>query len=119
VLTLTVGPQTAEVLTGSAGLQLRAPFTWNGRTINPYVNLTAEDDLIGNGRLIQYGATSAPLIVNNWSVPSTSSRIYGRVAAGVVAPVWNNIALTANVSRTIGRQNGDDFFATGGLKISF
>lgn len=119
VLTLTVGPQTAEVLTGSAGIQLRAPFTWNGRMINPYVNLTAEDDLIGNGRLIQYSATSAPLIVNNWSVPSTNSRIYGRVAAGVVAPVWQNVALTANVSRTIGRQNGDDFFATGGLKISF
>ena len=119
VLTLTVGSQTAEVLTGSAGIQLRAPFSWNGRTINPYVNLTAEDDFIGNGRLIQYSATSAPLIVNNWSVPNTNSRIYGRAAAGVVAPVWDNVALTANVSRTIGRQNGDDFFATGGLKISF
>ncbi len=119
VLTLTVGQQTAEVLTGSAGIQLRAPFSWNGRTINPYVNLTAEDDFIGNGRLIQYSATSAPLIVNNWSVPNTNSRIYGRAAAGVVAPVSDNVALTANVSRTIGRQNGDDFFATGGLKISF
>jgi outer membrane lipase/esterase len=33
--------------------------------------------------------------------------------------VWNNVALTANVSRTIARQGGDDFFATGGLRISF
>jgi len=119
VLTLNVGPQTAEVLTGSVGFQVRAPFLVNGRTINPYLNLTAEDDFIGNGRLIQFGATSAPLIVNNWSVPNTSSQVYGRVAAGVVAPVWNNVAITANASRTIARQGGDDFFATGGLKISF
>jgi outer membrane lipase/esterase len=119
VLTMTVGPQTAEVLTGSVGFQLRTPFMMYGRTINPYLNLTAEDDFIGNGRLIQFSATSAPLIVNNWSVPNGSSHIYGRVAAGVVAPVWNNVALTANVSRTIARQGGDDFFATGGLKISF
>jgi outer membrane lipase/esterase len=119
VLTLNVGPQTAEVLTGSVGFQVRAPFVVNGGTINPYLNLTAEDDFIGNGRLIQFGATSAPLIVNNWSVPNGSSQVYGRVAAGVVAPVWNNVAITANASRTIARQGGDDFFATGGVKISF
>ena len=120
VLTLTVGPQTAEALVASAGVQLRAPFMVNGRTISPYLNLTAEDDLIGNGRIIQFGATSAPLIINNWSIPNGSSqRVYGRVAAGVVAPVTNNVALTANVARTLGHQGGDDFYGTGGLRISF
>jgi outer membrane lipase/esterase len=119
VLTLAVGPQTAEVLTGSVGAQFRMPFLVNGRVVSPYLNLTAEDDFIGNGRLIQFNATSAPLIVNNWSVPNGSSRVYGRVAAGVVAPISNNVALTANVSRTIARQGGDDFFGTGGFKISF
>jgi outer membrane lipase/esterase len=37
----------------------------------------------------------------------------------VVAPVTNNVALTANVARTVGHQGGDDFYGTGGLKISF
>jgi outer membrane lipase/esterase len=120
VLVLNVGPQTEEALIGSVGAQFRMPFVVNGRVINPYLNLTAEDDFIGNGRIIQFSATSAPLIVNSWAVPNgTSQNVYGRVAAGVVAPVWNNVSLTANVSRTFGRQGGDDFYGTGGFKVSF
>jgi outer membrane lipase/esterase len=120
VLTLTVGRQTTEALVGSVGLQFRAPFLVNGRIISPYLNLTAEDDLIGNGRIIQYGATSAPLIINNWAIPNGSSqRIYGRVAGGVVAPVTDNVALTMNVARTVGHWGGDDFYGSGGLRISF
>jgi outer membrane autotransporter protein len=119
VLTLNVGEQVAEALIGSAGGQIRFPFLVNGRIISPYVNLTAEDDFIGNGRIIQYGATSAPLIINNWNVPDGSSRVYGRVAAGVVAPVSDTVALTANLSSTFARQGGNDFYGNGGLKISF
>jgi outer membrane lipase/esterase len=120
VLTLNVGQQTAEALIGSVGAQFRFPFMVSGRMINPYVNLTMDDDFIGNGRIIQFGATSAPLIVNNWMVPNaTSQHIYGRVAAGVVAPVSNSVALTANISQTFARQGGNDFYGNGGLKISF
>jgi outer membrane lipase/esterase len=120
VLILAVGPQTAEALVASAGVQFRAPFMVNGRTISPYLNLTAEDDLIGNGRIIQFSATSAPLIINNWAIPNgTSQHAYGRVAAGVVAPVTDHVALTANVSQTFARQGGNDFYGNGGLKISF
>jgi outer membrane lipase/esterase len=120
VLTLNVGQQTAETLIGSVGAQFRFPFLVSGRLINPYINLTADDDFIGNGRIIQFGATSAPLIVNSWMVPNgTSQQVYGRVAAGVVAPVSDTIALTANVSQTFARQGGNDFYGNGGLKISF
>jgi outer membrane lipase/esterase len=120
VLTLAVGSQTAETLIGSVGVQFRTPFAVNGWIFNPYLNLTVEDDFIGNGRLIQFSATSAPVIVNNWSIPNgTSQNVYGRIAAGFVAPVWNNVAFTANVSRTFGHQGGDDFYGTGGFKVSF
>jgi phospholipase/lecithinase/hemolysin/uncharacterized protein YhjY with autotransporter beta-barrel domain len=120
VLTLTVGPQTEEALIASAGVQFRTPFMVYGRIISPYLNLTAEDDLIGNGRIIQFGATSAPLIINNWAIPNgTSQHVYGRVAGGVVAPVTNNVALTVNLSQTVGRQGGTDFYGTGGFKVSF
>jgi outer membrane autotransporter protein len=119
-LILMVGSQTAEALIASAGVQFRAPLMINGRAISPYLNLTAEDDLIGNGRIIQFGATSAPLIINNWAIPNgTSQHVYGRVAAGVVAPVSDHVSLTANVSQTFGRQGGNDFYGNGGLKISF
>jgi phospholipase/lecithinase/hemolysin/uncharacterized protein YhjY with autotransporter beta-barrel domain len=120
VLTLNVGPQTAETLIGSLGAQFRFPFWVQGKLISPYVNLTADDDLIGNGRIVQFGATSAPLIINNWNIGNTNSHnVYGRVAAGVVAPFWNNVALTANVSQTFARTGGNDFYGNGGLKISF
>jgi outer membrane autotransporter protein len=119
-LTYNVGRQTEEALIGSIGMQIRAPFIVHGQLINPYLNLTAEDDFIGNGRLIQFNAASTPLIVNNWNVPDSVSReVYGRVTAGVVAPVWSNVSFTANVSRSFGRQGGDDFYGSGGLKISF
>jgi outer membrane lipase/esterase len=120
VLTLNVGSQTAETLIGSVGAQFRFPFWVAGKLISPYVNLTADDDIIGNGRIVQFGATSAPIIINNWAIPNTNSHnVYGRVAAGVVAPVWNNVALTANLSQTFARQGGNDFYGNGGLKISF
>jgi phospholipase/lecithinase/hemolysin/uncharacterized protein YhjY with autotransporter beta-barrel domain len=120
VLTLNVGDQTAETLIGSVGAQFRFPFWVGGKLISPYVNLTADDDIIGNGRIIQFGATSAPIIINNWAIANTNSHnVYGRVAAGVVAPVWNNVALTANVSQTFARTGGNDFYGNGGLKISF
>jgi uncharacterized protein YhjY with autotransporter beta-barrel domain len=119
-LTFKVGAQTEEALIGSFGVQLRAPFIVHGQIINPYLNLTAEDDFIGNGRLIQFGASSTPLIVNNANIPNGASReVYGRVTAGIVAPVWNNVSFTANVSHTFAREAGDDFYGTGGLKISF
>jgi outer membrane lipase/esterase len=120
VLTFNVGRQTEEALIGSVGVQLRAPLTVYGQVINPYLNLTAEDDFIGNGRLVQFGATSAPLIVKNWNNPNgVSQDVYGRVTAGVVAPVWSNVSFTANVSRSFARQGGDDFYGSGGLKVSF
>jgi outer membrane lipase/esterase len=119
-LTFNVGRQTEEALIGSVGVQLRAPFIVHGTIINPYLNLTAEDDFIGNGRLIQFNASSTPLIVNNWNIPNGASReVYGRVTAGIVAPVWNNASFTANVSRSFAREAGDDFYGAGGLKISF
>lgn len=120
VLTLNVGRQVAETLIGSVGAQFRFPFWVGGRLISPYVNLTADDDIIGNGRIVQFGATSAPLIINSWTIPNgTSQHVYGRVAAGVVAPISNNVALMANVSQTFARQGGNDFYGNGGLKISF
>jgi outer membrane autotransporter protein len=118
--TFRVSEQTEEALIGSVGMEVRAPFIVHGAVISPYLNLTAEDDFIGNGRLIQFSASSTPQVVTNWNVPNGASRdVYGRVTAGIVAPLWNKVSFTANVSRTFARESGDDFYGTGGLKISF
>ena len=119
-LILTIGPQKVDTVIGSAGAQIRYPVVWNGVFWNPYLNLTVDDDFRGNGRIIQFGAVSAPLITNTWTVPNNGSqRVYGRVAGGVQADLAPNIAVTLTASRTLGRRFGDDFYGSGGLKVSF
>jgi outer membrane autotransporter protein len=119
VLVLNVGRQNVEALVGSAGAQIRYPFLVGGRAITPFLNLTAEEDFRGNGRIIQFGAVSAPLIINTWDIPSGSRRPYGRVAGGFQADVYPNVAITATATRTFGRSGGDDFFGSGGIKVAF
>ena len=69
---------------------------------------------------IMISAGKVPKSTSLAAIPNgTSQHVYGRVAGGVVAPVTNNVALLINLSRTLGHQGGDDFYGTGGLKISF
>lgn len=119
VLTLKVGPQVAQALVGSLGGQLRATVRYDDRIITPYLNLTVEHDLLGNGRIIAYQANSAPLIVNAWTVPGAPRSIYGRVAGGFSAAINANVALSATLSRSVGRRGGDDFHGSGAIRISF
>ena len=119
VLTLKVGSQVAQGLVGSFGAQVRATIRNEDRIITPYLNLTVENQLLGNGRIITYQATSAPLIVNAWTIPGGSSQFYGRVAGGLAATLNANVVLSAALSRTLGRQGGDDFHGSGAIRISF
>ncbi|MBV9392781.1 MAG: autotransporter outer membrane beta-barrel domain-containing protein, partial [Methylobacteriaceae bacterium] len=118
-LVLTLGPQKVDTIVGSAGAQIRYPVIFNGIAWNPYLNLTVDDDFRGNGRIIQFGAVSAPLITNTWTVPNGSQRVYGRFAGGIQADMVAHVAVTLTASRTIGRQGGDDFYGSGGIKVSF
>jgi outer membrane lipase/esterase len=117
-LTLSVGKQTVEALVGSAGIQMRAPIRLAGQTLLPYLNLTAEQDFKGNGRSVQYSATSAPLIINTFNIDDRSHKTYGRIAAGVSADVTSNAALNLSLSQTFG-QGANSFNAVGGISIRF
>jgi phospholipase/lecithinase/hemolysin len=102
----------------ACALMMRVGVSGEARAQVAFTGIQAFGDSYAD--IIQFNATSAPVIVNNWSIPNgTSQNVYGRVAAGVVAPVWSNVSLTANVSRTLGRQGGDDFYGTGGFNVSF
>ena len=115
-----MGEQVESSLVASAGGQIRFSFTYLARKIEPYLNLTVESNVIGNGHDIQYAATSAPLIVNTLSVPALNSRRpYGRVAGGVSAPITPSLSVTAFATTTFDRPRGNDFSGSGGLKFSF
>lgn len=118
-LTLNVGSQTVEALIASVGLQFRFPVYVGGYRMVPYLNATLEDDLIGNGRAIQYSATSAPLIVNTWNVDTSTRQVYGRFAGGVSAYLSPDMALNLNLSQTVGRANGDGLAGMGGVTFKF
>ena len=119
VLTLNVKAQDAEALLGSAGVQARGAFAWDRAAIDGYLNVTAENNFYGPNRSIQYSATSAPLIVNTWTATSASNHVYARVAAGAIANVTSGLALTINLSQTLGQPGGDGFAGSGGVKIAF
>jgi outer membrane lipase/esterase len=118
-LALSVGKQTVEALVGSAGIQARMPFALGGQSFGSYVNLTAERDFHGNGRSIQYSATSAPLIVNTWNVAGSSQSVYGRLVAGVTTDLGTSTALNLSLSQTFGGGATNSFNATGGLVFRF
>jgi outer membrane lipase/esterase len=118
-LTLSVGKQTVEALVGSAGLQARMPFALGGQSFGSYVNLTAERDFHGNGRSIQYSATSAPLIVNNWNINGSSQSVYGRAVVGITTDIGTSTALNLSLSQTFGGGATNSFNAVGGLVFRF
>ncbi len=119
VLTLAVSKQKLEAFVGSVGAQARYRFALGAREVSTFLNLTAENDFHGNGRLISYSATSAPLIVNKWNVPNGPRSLYGRVAAGASTDVAPGVAVSINLSQTFARRGGDDFTGQGGVKFSF
>ena len=119
VLTLTLNEQTAKTVLGSVGAQARYAFDLGSTRLDSYLNVTLENNFEGSDRVIQYSATSAPLIVNSWTATGSANHAFVRLAAGANANLTSAIAVMLNMSHTIGQPDGNDFFCTGGLKISF
>jgi len=119
VLTLNLNEQTAKTLVGSVGAQARCAFDLGSTRLDSYLNCTVENNFEGADRVIQYSATSAPLIVNSWTATGAANHAFVRLAAGANTNLTNAVAVMLNLSQTIGQPAGNDFFCTGGLKISF
>ncbi len=119
VLTLNLNEQTAKTVLGSLGAQARYAFDLGNTKLDSYMNLTVENNFEGSDRVIQYSATSAPLIVNSWTVTDAPNHAFFRIATGANANLTSTIAVMLNLSQTIGQPGGNDFFGTGGVKISF
>ncbi len=119
VLTLNLNEQTAKTVLGSLGAQARYAFDLGNTKLDSYMNLTVENNFEGSDRVIQYSATSAPLIVNSWTVTGAPNHAFFRIATGANANLTSTIAVMLNLSQTIGQPGGNDFFGTGGVKISF
>lgn len=113
-LTLNVSGQSLKAVTGQAGLELRGDVAG----FRPFVDLTAEHDFTGDGRLITFSQTSAPVIVNEWAV-TRGKDTYGRLSGGASASLFGGVSLDAFATTTLGRDNGQEVGGQIGLKARF
>lgn len=119
VLTLNVDDQDVKALLGSAGIEARGSFDMGGLAVQPYVALTAEKELDGDGRVIRFAGTAAPGIVNSFVLPDRSKDGYGRVTGGATFALGKGISLQASGSGSFSRDGGDDVSGQVALKIGF
>ena len=113
-LTLNVGSQSLKSLTGQAGLEARGDLAG----LHPFIDLTAEHQFSGNGRVIGFAQTSAPTIVNSWQV-SPHKETYARLSGGASATLTGNFSVDAFVSTTFGRNGGQETGGQLGVKAAF
>lgn len=119
VLTLNVGKQELETLTGDAGIEARGSFESAGLAVQPYVTLAAEKDFEGDGRTIRYAGTASPTIVNSFVLPDRSKKVYGRLTGGADISLGGSIALQLNATTSFEREGHDDLGGFVGVRVGF
>jgi hypothetical protein len=86
--------------------------------LHPFVDLTAERNFTGNGQLITFDQTDAPVIVNTWNV-RRGKETYGRLSGGASADLFSGLSIDAYVSTTLGRNHGQEVGGNIGVKARF
>lgn len=118
-LTLNVSSASAKSFTGGIGAELRGDFDTGGVSVRPYLSAMVEKELSDNDRVIRFAQTTAPGIVNSWSLGDRSKSAYGRISGGGSAQIVNGVTLNTVLSTTIGRDDGNDVSAQLGLNLGF
>ncbi len=118
LLTMMVGRQSLDTLTGDAGVQLRFPFMLRGDVYSPFVNVTADQDFLGSGRTVTTTQVTTPLLPVLTDA-ADNGRTYGMVAAGIAATIAGNLSATVNAATTFARAGGNDITVSSGIKLSF
>jgi len=118
-LTLDVSSVKAKSFTGGLGLEMRGDFDTGGVSVRPYLSAMVEKEFSDGDRTVRFAQTSAPGIVNTWSVGNDSNGVYGRIAGGGSANILSNVSMNAVLSTTVGRDDGNDVSGQVGLNFGF
>lgn len=118
LLTNMVSRQSLENLTGSAGVQFRAPFVMKGGIYSPYLNVTAEHDFIGSARTLITTQVTTPLLPVLTPIDGRSAT-YGKVAAGLAVAITDKVSANFTAVGTFARSDGNDYGVSGGIKVAF
>jgi uncharacterized protein YhjY with autotransporter beta-barrel domain/phospholipase/lecithinase/hemolysin len=118
LVTQIVGKQDIDSLTGSAGVQVRLPFSMKGGLYSPFVNVTAEHDFLGNGRIVTT-TQSTTLLLPVLTPTNNTNQTYGKVVAGIAGQITGNVSGMVNAYTTFARTDGNIFGVNGGIKVAF
>jgi outer membrane lipase/esterase len=118
LLTQIVNAQNIDSLAGSAGVQVRMPFTMKGALYSPFVNVTAEHDFLGDGRIITT-TQSTTLLLPVMTPVNATNQTYGKVVAGIAGQLWGNVSGQINAYSTFARNDGNFYGVNGGIKVAF
>ncbi len=119
LLAQSVGSQSLNGLTGSAGVQLRASGVVWGHAVRSFADLTAERDFLGGHRIITTTGLDATSALPLYTPLSSGAGTYGRLAAGVEAELPHGIALGLMGGTTFARGNGNQGQVQVTLRASF
>lgn len=118
ILTQFVARQKLEGLTGSAGVQVRAPFTVGTRPVNSFLNLTAEHDFLGGARTLLAAETVALALPIYTVVAGNPDRTYGKAVGGLSTALSGNVNAMLTAAGTFGTSN-PQFALQGAVKVAF
>ncbi|QPF93275.1 autotransporter domain-containing protein [Bradyrhizobium commune] len=118
IITQFVARQKLEGLTGSAGVQFRAPFAVGAHAFNSFVNLTAEHDFLGGARTLLAAETVALALPIYTLVPGNPDRTYGKISGGLTTAFAGNVSGMLTAAGTFGNSN-PQFAVQGAVKVAF
>ena len=118
-LTLNVDSLSYKSMRGSLGVELRGDFDGGGVQLRPYAAAAVEKDFTGDARTIRFAQTSAPTIVNSFTLEDASKHAYGRVSGWFSAAILSSLTLDAGGSFTISKDQGEETSAQIGLRYGF
>ena len=118
IITQQVARQTLQGLTGSAGVQFRAPFAVGAMPVSSYLNVTAEHDFLGGARTLLSAETVALALPIYTVVGGNPDRTYGKVVGGLSTALTGNVSAIMTGAATFGNSN-PQFALQGAVKIAF
>jgi outer membrane lipase/esterase len=118
-LTLDVSSVTAKSFTAGIGAEIRGDFDTSGVSVRPYLSAMLEKELSDNDRVVRFAQTTAPGIVNSWTLGDRSDGAYGRISGGGTAAILSGVSLNTMLSTTVGKDDGNDVSASVGLNVGF
>lgn len=113
-LTLNVGPQRVRSTTGRLGAEIRGDIA----QLRGFIDAAVEHEFSGGGRTILFDETSAPIIVNRWTIGG-KKQTYGRISGGASVQLARQVSMNLTASSTVRRKHGDEAGAQLGLKAAF